>query len=264
MSVNCPSCGGDLVVPEAKAPESGDHLRIPQQTKGPISQTSTELRHLSPAKSRKPIIMVVVSSGLVVAIAVGVVVANRTKPKSEAQVVANQTHEAPVVNPTSIGGRLTDFVEKFGGGDSVAVVATARLNYDYRGFAIGERTVLVVGCDDDGIVACGVIFRHDGRKSFNAVPLENPEIADGLKIFSRHDGVDWSEAPADGGNPRIWGYLATEESLKWGRSPLMAIYTSEIPYLIVFSTDSDRASYKKLGEDMRHWKIYAPNRSESQ
>lgn len=204
-----------------------------------------------------------ISTILVGAVAVGLVVRNRAKPKADAQASANETLDALVVNPTGIGGRLADFVEKFGGGDSVAVVATERLNYEYTGFGIGENSVLVVGCDDDDSVACGVLFRHDGSKNFSAVPLEGQEIENGLKIFSRHDGVDWTEASDHGGNPRIWGYLATEKSLKWGSSPLMAIYTSEIPYLIVFSTDSDRASYKKLGEDMRHWKIYAPNRSES-
>jgi hypothetical protein len=213
-------------------------------------------------------VMVGVPIVLVALICGGIVVANLTKPKPGVKAPANTENKEKVVNPASIGGKLEEFVKKFGSGDSVAVVATEGMNYKYTGFDIGENTVLVVGYDDDEFVTCGVLFKHDGNKRFKVLQLDSMEIERGLKMFSRHEGINWQgpwhESTSDGEELRTWGYSLFEESFKWGSSSvLMGAYSSQSHYLLIFSSNSGSASLEKLTNDMRHWQVYARNQSES-
>lgn len=263
-AANCPSCGQDLVVPTEPITVWGDHQTVENLSSVPKQPEPSFQSNKLPPRKRKKMMLVGIPVILATVIAGGAIVAKQAKTKPSVEKNAeNKVEAVRKINTTSIGGRLDDFVEKYGGGDSVAVVATERMNYRYRGFVIGENAVLVVGYDDDEFVTCGVVFRHDGKKKFTAQPLEEKEIENGLNVFSRLEGVDWIESSPVGEDIRIWGYIGTEDSLKWGSSPLMAIYTPEIPFLVVFSTYSDRSSYNKLGVDMRHWQMYARNRSES-
>jgi hypothetical protein len=253
-SANCPSCSQDLVVPTEPVTGSSEHQKV--------EDSSSVAKKLPRAKGKK-MMMVGIPVVLVALIVGGVVAVKQAKPKPSLQLPAGNKEKTTKINTITIGGRIDDFVKKYEGADSVAVVSTERMNYSYKGFGMGGNAVLVIGYDDHNCVTCGVVFRHDGKKDFIALPLDEEEVQGGLKIFSRHEGLDWQETSVDGEPVRIWGYIGTDDSLKWGSSPMMAIYTPEIPYLIVFSTASDRASYKNLGEDMRRWKIYARNPSGS-
>lgn len=216
---------------------------------------SGQYKKKAPRTGKKVIMMVGVPIVLATVIVGGIVAAKMAKPKPDVQAPAGAAKKEKVINSASVGSRLDDFVKKFGGGDSIAVVAFERMNYKYTGFGIAENTVLVVGCDDDRFVTCGVLFKLDGNKPSKALPLDASEIERGLKIFSRHEGVDWYESTSDGEDPRNWGYLWPEKAFKWGSSALMGEYSSQYPYLLVVSTNSESESFKNLRKDMQHWQV---------
>lgn len=251
-TASCPTCGQDLVVPVSSVEGRADL----QQPVAPSAAGNLPLvrglhKKSAPRVGKKMVMVGVFALAAVTMIGV-IAMMNRTGRKSGVEVVSSTTKVSKVINLTSIGGRLDDFVKKFGNGDAGVIVSNKKMSYSYMFFEIDSNTSLIVGYDDEKFVTCVVYFKHGTNGQSEALPLETQEIEIALKQFSRHEDVGWIESSPDSGS-RYWAYLWCAE-MKWGSSALMGIYNTNTHYLFVYSGDSGGITWEKLKADRGMWK----------